>query len=47
MICSIMPFKINLTYEALDEYQEVSEQKPEPFTRNGYTVIVWGGAEIH
>ena len=36
-----------MTFKALDEYQEVSEQKLEPFTRNGYTVIVWGGAEIH
>lgn len=39
--------RVFMTFKALDEYQEVSEQKLEPFTRNGYTVIEWGGAEIH
>ena len=35
--------RVFMVYKALDEPIELPEQKLQPFTRKGYTVIEWGG----
>jgi len=35
-----------MAYKPLDNPTQVKEQKLEPFNRNGFTVIEWGGSEI-
>lgn len=38
--------RVFMTYQALDEYKEIPEQKLKAFERHGYTVIEWGGTEV-
>lgn len=38
--------RVFMTFKALDEYKEISEQELDSFERNGFTVIEWGGCEI-
>ena len=38
--------RVFMAYQALDEKIEVEEPVIEPFERNGFTVVEWGGAEI-
>ena len=38
--------RVFMAFKPLDKYEEVPEQKLEPFTRHGYSVIEWGGTEI-
>lgn len=38
--------RVFMTFTPLDEYQDITEQKLEPFERHGFSVIEWGGAEI-
>ena len=38
--------RVFMAYQALDEKVEVEEPVIEPFERNGFTVVEWGGAEI-
>jgi len=39
--------RIMMVYKPLDKYIEVEEQTLEPFVRNGFTVVEWGGTEVH
>ncbi len=38
--------RVFMAYKPLDNPIQVKEQKLEPFNRNGFTVIEWGGSEI-
>lgn len=38
--------RVFMAFKPLDKYEEIPEQKLEPFTRHGYSVIEWGGTEI-
>lgn len=38
--------RVFMVYQALEEPMEVPEQTLEPFTRTGFTVVEWGGAEL-
>lgn len=38
--------RVFMAYQALDEKIEVEEPVMEPFERNGFTVVEWGGTEI-
>ena len=38
--------RVFMAYKALDEKIEVEEPVIEPFERNGFTVVEWGGTEI-
>ena len=38
--------RVFMTFKPLEKYEEVPEQKLEPFTRHGFSVIEWGGTEI-
>lgn len=38
--------RVFMVYKALDEPIEIEEPMIEPFERNGFTVIEWGGTEI-
>lgn len=37
--------RIFMAYKPLDSYTHVREQKLEPFTRKGFTVVEWGGGQ--
>ena len=38
--------RIFMVYEECDPDTEIAPQKFEPFERNGFTVVEWGGSEI-
>lgn len=38
--------RVFMTYQGLDEAIDVTEQELQPFVREGFTVIEWGGTEI-
>ena len=38
--------RIYMTFEALDEPVESEITMPEPFVRDGFTVVEWGGSEL-
>ncbi|MBQ8857073.1 MAG: hypothetical protein IJ024_02890 [Lachnospiraceae bacterium] len=38
--------RVFMVYKALNEQIEIEEPIIEPFERNGFTVIEWGGTEI-
>lgn len=39
--------RIHMTFTPLDEPFEIEEQVLSPFARTGFTVVEWGGSEIH
>ena len=39
--------RIFMVWQASDSYQEMEPQTFSPFERNGFTVVEWGGAELH
>ena len=38
--------RIMMLYKPLEEPVEIEEQKLEPFTRSGFTVVEWGGTQV-
>ena len=38
--------RVFMVYRALEEKIEIEEPVLEPFDRNGFTVVEWGGTEI-
>ncbi|MBQ5319000.1 MAG: hypothetical protein J6K17_07895 [Oscillospiraceae bacterium] len=38
--------RIFMVYEECDPDTEIAPQEFEPFERNGFTVVEWGGSEI-
>ena len=38
--------RIYMLIDGLDGYKEVKEQELTPITRNGYTVVEWGGSYL-
>ncbi|MBQ8781825.1 MAG: hypothetical protein IJZ72_09150 [Oscillospiraceae bacterium] len=38
--------RVFMTFKALDEPAEVSEQKLEKFERTGFAAVEWGGCEV-
>ena len=39
--------RVFMAYKALEEPIEIGEPVIEPFVRQGFCVVEWGGAEIH
>ena len=39
--------RVFMAWRALDEYVEIEPQSFNGFARNGFTVVEWGGCEIH
>ncbi len=51
-VLEIMPepdsiLRVFMAYRPLDEAISIEEQKLEPFNRQGFTVIEWGGAIVN
>ena len=38
--------RVFMTYYASDVYVDIAPQSFTPFTRQGFTVVEWGGSEI-
>ena len=38
--------RVFMTYVPLDETVDIEPQQFEPFERNGFTVVEWGGSEL-
>ena len=38
--------RVFMAYQPLDEPVDVPEQELEPFVREGFTVVEWGGTEM-
>ncbi len=38
--------RVFMTYYASDEYMDIAPQSFAPFTRQGFTVVEWGGSEV-